>query len=145
MEGKIYKIVNDDIPDKVYYGSTIQPLCKRYYTHRTTTNCTSNELFKIGKPKIILVENYPCETLEDLRQREQYYILNNKCVNKLVPRNKEQAKEHRRQYTTAYSGYYYEKNKERLNKKEECIYCKKLMNKRNKARHYKICSIKNIN
>ena len=31
---KIYKIVNDNIPNKVYYGSTCSTLTRRLYWHK---------------------------------------------------------------------------------------------------------------
>jgi hypothetical protein len=89
---KIYKIVSDQT-DKIYIGSTTKKLSVRLNRHR---NCykrwqndkfnyvTSFELIKLGDSKIILIEEYPCETNENLRKREQYYINLNKdvCVNK---------------------------------------------------------------
>ena len=34
--GKIYQILNN-INDEVYVGSTIQPLCKRLYKHKSNS------------------------------------------------------------------------------------------------------------
>ena len=83
-KGMIYKIYNDSIPDKVYYGSTIQPLHKRLYLHKKLdSNCSSKILFPGGK--IVLVEKFPCKDKIELLQRERYYIENNECVNKRIP------------------------------------------------------------
>ena len=93
--GKIYKIVVNG-SDLVYYGSTCTALSKRMASHRTQyklrlkdpvkySNVTSFELFKIGEPKIVLVEDFACERKEQLERRERYYIENNNCVNKIVP------------------------------------------------------------
>ena len=88
-KAKIYKLINDDLPDKVYYGSTIQKyLCNRLTTHKRDSKketMTSSELFKTGKVKIILVENYPCNSKEELYKRERFYIENNECINKVIP------------------------------------------------------------
>jgi len=42
----------------------------------------SFDIIKNNDYKIILLENYPCETKEELLAREQYYIDNLVCVNK---------------------------------------------------------------
>ena len=92
---KIYKVV-DNAYTMCYYGSTTQPLSKRMDNHRM-----SYKLFKEGKGcslsaydifdahgvdncKIELVEECPCESREQLRKREGFYIRNNECVNKRI-------------------------------------------------------------
>ena len=61
--GKIYKVVdkNDNI---IYIGSTKTSLNKRWSHHHL--NCDEN--------KIVLIENYPCDSLEKLRKAEQKII-----------------------------------------------------------------------
>lgn len=87
-KGKIYKIVNEDLPDLVYYGSTIQTIKKRFNEHKSKNNvCCSKKLFKTDKVKIELVENYPCNTKRELEIREKYYILKFECINSSVPSN----------------------------------------------------------
>lgn len=91
--GKIYKLtVNGS--DDVYYGSTIQPLSKRIGGHFNKFNDWKNgsthyftafKLFELEDPIITLVENYPCNNVEELTARERFYIENNACVNKQVP------------------------------------------------------------
>ena len=84
QKGKIYKIVNDEMPNLVYYGSTIQTLCQKMTTHRQL-NSTSRKLFECGKAEIILVEKYPCDNKEELKRRVRHYIENNDCINKYRP------------------------------------------------------------
>ncbi|MBC8307069.1 MAG: hypothetical protein H8E55_66330 [Pelagibacterales bacterium] len=85
-KGKIYKIYNDSMPNKCYYGSTIQPLSKRLSTHKKIyKDCTSKQLFEQKGAKIVLVENVICNNKEELEKRERFYIENNKCVNKKIP------------------------------------------------------------
>jgi len=89
-KGKIYKIVNDDMPDKVYYGSCVQKyLSNRLTVHKSTLNkkypCSSKILYEKGKPRIELVENFPCNSKKELEERERYYIENNECVNIKIP------------------------------------------------------------
>ena len=115
--GKIYKIVSD-LTDKIYIGSTTQPLCKRHSIHRNNYkrfvngkvgNISSFELVKLGKTDIILIEDFPCERKDQLHARERYYIDLNKsvCVNKNIPtrtqieyrqQNKELIKERDKKY-----------------------------------------------
>lgn len=90
--GKIYKLVCN-ITRKIYYGSTTQKLSgrkgghlsdyKRYTKDNTIHKCASIEIIKNNDFDIILVESYPCKNKDELRQREQFYIENNICVNKI--------------------------------------------------------------
>ena len=84
QEAKIYKIINDEMPGKVYYGSTCNTFAKRLKQHKCD-NCTSKVLFEYGKPQMILVEKYPCNDKMELTQRERFYIENNECINKHIP------------------------------------------------------------
>lgn len=85
-KGKIYKIVNDDMPDKVYYGSTIRKLNHRFCGHNKSYNyCMSKILFEKGEPRIELVEDYPCSSKIELEKRERWYIENNECINRKIP------------------------------------------------------------
>lgn len=106
---KIYKIVSPSNPDLVYYGSTIQKLSIRMAGHRARLNkCTSSMVLDKGDAIILLVENYSCNSKEELLKKEGEYILNNECVNKNVAGrtskeryqdiNKEQINKHRIEY-----------------------------------------------
>ena len=73
--GKIYAIRNTE-NDKIYIGSTTQPLCKSMATHRGYAN-THNSKFAqnmrevgIDRFYIELLELYPCQTQEQLNKRE---------------------------------------------------------------------------
>jgi len=88
--GKIYmiypKVDNADDGD-VYYGSTVDTLSRRMSSHRTVKKCNSKLLFdKYGLENcfIELVEEYPCETKQQLNRKEGEYIRNHKCVNKNI-------------------------------------------------------------
>ena len=83
QDGKIYKILNSE-SDDVYVGSTTQKLSKRMTNHRTQAKNGKNHLLyqqmrEIGDDKfyIELVENYPCESLEQLNKREGEWIHSN--------------------------------------------------------------------
>ena len=125
QKGKIYKIYSlNGTAEDVYYGSTTQTLSRRMAKHRTDhkakRTCTSCILLNKYDDCIIeLVENYPCNSIEELNAREGYYHRNNPCVNKCIAGrtrkeytedNKEQIKE------------YYEKNKEHLKEQHKKWY-----------------------
>tara|TARA_R100000951_G_C2640034_1_gene180617 strand:- start:1318 stop:1911 length:594 start_codon:yes stop_codon:yes gene_type:complete len=132
QNSKIYRIVSN-ATDKVYIGSTYQALSSRMSGHRkefkrymnglVTAFCTSYSILEYGDAEIILIENCPCETKEELRARERFHIENNNCVNKNIPgRGK---KEYLREYygknkeiMNAKQREYYEKNKETISTKQ---------------------------
>jgi len=107
--------------NKIYYGSTIQYyLCDRLKQHKSNFKrwlkfdkgyCSSFEIIKNGDYKIILVENFECNSKDELRQREQFYIDNNDCINKISSYlTEEQKKEKHRER----SKKRYEENKEEI-------------------------------
>ena len=123
--GKIYKLVNDEL-NLTYYGSTCNELRKRLYGHKSgakNKECTSHKLFESGICKIYLVEKVSCEDKMELTKRERFYIENNECVNKYIPRRTDKE--------------YLQDNKEKISQK------KKLYNEKNrekllqKAKDYK--------
>ena len=81
--GKIYQIVND-FNDQVYIGSTCQTLAKRLHSHRRDCDKTrqyNGRLYQLVRRhggwqgfRICLVEEFPCENNDQLRQREQHHI-----------------------------------------------------------------------
>ena len=95
-KGKIYKVVDVGY-SKCYFGSTTEKLYNRFSKHkniykqylagkrndRTSTGKLFAE-FGTENCKIELVENYPCNSKEELNAREGFYIQNNECVNTLV-------------------------------------------------------------
>ena len=128
--GKIYKIISNQTND-VYYGSTVEPyLTNRLSVHRchykTWLNgkynyTTSFEIVKFEDAKIILIENYPCDTKYELLAREQFYIENNVCVNKHQSLRTESRSVYDKEYyennkekISEYKTQYYENNKEKL-------------------------------
>ena len=85
-QGKIYA-VRSHHTDDVYIGSTIQTLSKRMAHHRcrfktndSFTSCSS--ILKHKDAYIELVEDFPCDNIDQLRKREGETIRNTlKCVN----------------------------------------------------------------
>ena len=83
--GKIYKIECNKT-GLCYYGSTTQPLNLRLNQHRcqTATNgmyLSSKEIMMNADYSIKLIEEYPCDTKQELLIREEHYTSNNDCVN----------------------------------------------------------------
>jgi hypothetical protein len=136
--GKIYRITCN-LTNQNYYGSTCEPtLSKRLAKHVSNfkdwlklknhaTYITSYEILKNGDYVIVLVENYPCNNKDELLARERYYIENNECVNKVIPKrtkaetdkayaiaNKDKIQEYKKQY--------YEINKEKIIEKGKIYY-----------------------
>jgi predicted GIY-YIG superfamily endonuclease len=85
-KGKIYKII-DNTNGNIYIGSTIQPLYKRLSQHKypNSNHCMSKYIIDNGNYDIILIENHPCNSKEELEKRERYYIENTDCINKMTP------------------------------------------------------------
>lgn len=92
-EGKIYKIISNNI-EKIYIGGTTKRLLsqrlskhvnhiKRYNEGRQN-DISSRQIIEAGDYKIVLIERYPCESKDELAAREQFWIDQNKdiCVNK---------------------------------------------------------------
>ncbi len=93
--GKIYKIECHQTGE-IYVGSTVQPtLARRLAKHVDSWNCwkkgitrymTSFQIIERGEYEIILLELYPCNSKDELTQREKYYIKSLKCINKVIPK-----------------------------------------------------------
>ncbi len=118
--GKIYKIINET-NDIIYIGSTIQPLSQRYTRHQ----------HKEANRKIILIENYPCNSKEELCKREQQVIeehdnlLNEIKAYSSAEATKEKAKvwyESNKEKRAKTSKLRYEKNKEEVKKQRKLRY-----------------------
>lgn len=92
QRGKIYKIV-DNTNDDVYIGSTCEStLARRLVQHRADYNkylkgnhnyTTSFKIIANGDYDIVLIENYPCNSKDELHARERYWTQNTNCVNKV--------------------------------------------------------------
>jgi hypothetical protein len=136
QKAKIYRLVCDD-PNLVYYGATTRKLCQRLAHHKSVLKCSSKQLFDVGNVQIFLVENFPCDSKEELNTRERYWIDNNECVNRNIPGrtiqewkddNKEKMKEyyeankeHRHEYIEANKEHIRETRKEYREANKESI------------------------
>jgi hypothetical protein len=116
--GKIYMLepITTYQQGDVYYGSTIQPLFKRFNQHKYIWNCKSRELFikyGIDNIKIVLIKSFSCNSKEELEIEEGLFIKENKCLNIKIPRRPlDEIKE----INKAYRETNKEKNKEKVKK-----------------------------
>ena len=140
--GKIYKIENT-IDDEIYIGSTTkQYLSQRMVEHRSAFKSWKNggyhnisvfEMFDkhgIENCFIVLLELVNCNTNDELKAREAFYIKTLVCVNKIIPLrtckeykidNKEKIKVLKKQYQEEnkekikdFNKQYQEENKEKI-------------------------------
>lgn len=90
---KIYKICSSHT-DKVYIGSTCERLlCMRFSSHQAAYRrwqkgkrrfISSFDIIKYSDAYIELIESYPCDNKDELRQREGYWIKTIDCVNRKI-------------------------------------------------------------
>jgi len=79
QNGKIYEITND-VNDEEYVGSTILKLCQRWGNHKSDMErlkhrklyAMMNEI-GIEHFRIVLIENFPCNSVEELTAREEHW------------------------------------------------------------------------
>ena len=116
--GKIYKLVNN-VDDKVYVGSTCNPLHKRKDQHKRRSSLDPERpvykhLNGVGweHVEIILVENFPCTSKDELNKKERYWIEQlNPPLNRQIPTRSD--KEYRDSHKEE-SRSYRERHKEEL-------------------------------
>jgi hypothetical protein len=74
MIGSIYKISSPNCIE-CYGGSTTKSLNHRFLVHKHISNkCKSKYIIDKGDAIIELIEEYECNTIQDLRKREQQII-----------------------------------------------------------------------
>jgi predicted GIY-YIG superfamily endonuclease len=124
QQSKIYAIKSDKF-DQIYIGSTVQNLNTRFTEHKSRKDlktCRSHLVMSYDDVHIELIENYPCNSLDELKKRESEQIKKFNCVNKQIPLRSKQ------EYKKIY-------NKIDV----ECPICNKILRKNNFYRHKKIC------
>ena len=86
-KSKIYKIVCN-ITGETYYGSTVQPIKLRMNNHKHSTNGRwpkAHQIIERGDYLYEVIEECPCENIEQLKYKERFWIDNNDCVNRFRP------------------------------------------------------------
>ena len=140
---KIYKIVND-VDDMVYVGSTTLELYERWGWHL----CDINKKRKLGQHilnigfehfKIVLICNYPCNTLRELLWKEMEEA--NKIEEKnrlntnrpLVSQSNTTGKERQHEYDTIYR----DKDKKRIQQREYRLKNVEIIHEKQREYHHK--------
>ena len=141
QKGKIYTLRSHQT-DKVYVGSTCNPLRKRLYQHKDNykrgENVSSRGLAQFDDCYIELYEAHPCQTKAELNRREGEIIRSIECVNKQIAGrtihewradNHDTLKEKRTAYNKerkeekkAYNKAYYEENRDEIKEKVKAYY-----------------------
>ena len=147
QNGKIYSIRSHSRLDLVYVGSTIQPLSVRLGGHKRPSNTSSSkQIIALGDAYIELIENYRCDSKEELMRREGEVIRRMDCVNKRIAGrtrqqyyqdNIDKIKQHY-QDNIDKTKQYYQNNKEKIKER-----CKKY--RENKKHMLTLTSLNNIN
>jgi len=125
QRGKIYKIICN-VTNKCYVGSTCEPtvahrLTKhkanyKKYLNNNYNYVTSFDILQNNNYEIVLIENYPCNSKDELHARERHWIETLECVNKVIPTRtraeyREATKEHIKEY--------YQQTKEKVRAKDK--------------------------
>jgi len=118
QRGQIYSIRSPQT-EMVYYGSTIQPLYKRFHSHNKDMKrgvyISSQEILKLGDAYIELVEDFPCNSKKELDRREGQIIRENKqhCINiQIAGRTQKEYNEANKDAISAQQKKYKEAHKE---------------------------------
>lgn len=80
-QGKIYKLYVPGLEDNCYIGSTYNTLYHRYAQHKyaakldSQKKCAASQMFQDGNEVVIeLIENFPCNSKQELEVRERYWL-----------------------------------------------------------------------
>ena len=140
--GKIYCIRNSE-DDEFYIGSTTQPLSKRFQSHKTSLKGYKKDRKLYSKMNVLdtdkfyieLIEEYPCDNIEQLNRREGEIIRQMKptlnkqvagrTINEWREDHKEDIRDDKRQYHL--------ENQEKFNEKSRQWH----HNNRERAKTYK--------
>jgi len=121
-QGKIYKI-ECNITNEVYYGSTVKSLSERIRQHKKQRNCSAINIIDRGKYTCKIIEEFPCDTVQELEARERWYIENNECINLRVPgRTRQEWCEDNKVYIAQKAKEYNENNKVEIAAKKKKYY-----------------------
>ena len=121
---KIYKLVCNNT-GKQYIGSSCQGrLCSRLTGHvRKSNTCRSREIIEGGNYEILLIENFPCDSKDELHKRERYFIENLDCINKVIPtRTYQEYYDQNKSYILEQKKKYYKNNREQLIEQTKFFY-----------------------
>jgi hypothetical protein len=125
--GKIYRLVCNKTGEQ-YIGSTTQTLARRLGGHKRDSlnpnkKCRSFQIIGRGNYEIVLIEDCPCDTKEQLFRRERFFIETMDCVNKKIPlRTVKEYREANRDTISKLNKEYYEANRDTILEKTKQYY-----------------------
>ena len=162
QNGKIYKLVNRNDPNELYIGSSVNELRKRFAWHKnacaqgsTTTLYMRMRELGVTEFRIVLLEAWPCNNRDELRQREDHWIvqlnprLNMKRAFLTDAEKLESAHAANKEYREANPEFwseraksYHEANKNKIHarksEKVKCEHCDAVVSKACLARHRRL-------
>jgi hypothetical protein len=113
QNGKVYAIRSHQT-DKIYIGSTTQPLSVRFGEHKRKP-CTSREILNFNDAYIELLEEFPCANKMQLTKREGQLIRSTDCVNKRIEgRTQSEHYKDNKEHFQQYKKQYYVENKDEI-------------------------------
>jgi hypothetical protein len=128
QNGKIYQILNF-IDDNVYVGSTCQSLSKRFAVHKQNMNAVQKKdrqlyakMREYGAEEfyIELIEEFPCDNIEQLRKREGHFIRDIGTLNHLIAgRTKKEWTDENIEHMKEVKHLYYQNNKEYIDERNK--------------------------
>jgi len=123
QNGLIYKIVSKDKSKKECYVGSTTNFDQRQRCHKTRSKTRNQKVYQYIRDnggwdrfRMVLIEEYPCDTRKELRDREREFVEDMGSLNQVIPgrtareRGKPQYKEYKKEW--------YQANKERLNQKQ---------------------------
>ena len=172
QDGKIYQIVDLET-DECYIGCTCEPTLARRlakhvgnfkgYKNNKDNFMTSFKILENNNYDIQLIENFPCDSRDELHAREGYWIRKTDCVNRNISGrthkewiidNKDKIRERQKKYNrinkqhiSEKSKTYRENNVEQIRKrKSEVVDCEcgSSVRKNDLSRHKKSIKHKNF-
>ena len=141
--GKIYSIRSPNT-DKIYIGSTCQPLSKRFHQHKMGWSLKKQRtaaliILDAKDAYIELIENFPCKSREELLKRKDELITEYKtfAVNKIIVagRTKKEYLEETMEYNKALWKKFEDEKKEYEDRLKEQYREWVLRNKTRKIKH----------
>lgn len=126
-KAKIYKLVCNTTGMK-YIGSTCRTLAQRLnqhrFDHKRNFGVSSAQIIEAGNYSIELIEEYPCETKEQLLLKERDHLQTLECINKCkrpiitIEEKKDYYNQHKDRMKTYQLQYYYA-NKAKISQQQK--------------------------
>jgi Fe-S-cluster containining protein len=153
-QAKIYKMCGGD---KTYIGHTTQTLGRRFSKHKNEKMKSCLEILSSPDCRIELVEEYPCNSFEEITEREQYWIELYKSTN--LQRSKATEEQKREKYEQwiksnpekikGYFDKYRKKNQDKITEKakvwKEKVGWNETVNQRGKLKRFYLGWLRDFN